>query len=65
MTRKEIAEQANITRQHLDFILAGKRRPSPDVAAVLEAVTGINRVVWLYPDDHENPLAANKTGDQN
>jgi transcriptional regulator with XRE-family HTH domain len=55
LTRREIAMQTGCTRQFIDFICIGKRRPSPQLAAVLEKVTGIDRLAWLYPDEHENP----------
>ena len=29
----------------------GERRPSPELAKALEAVTGIPRLVFLYPDE--------------
>lgn len=60
MTRKEIAEETGTTRQHIDFILSGKRRPSADLAVELERVTGIDRRAWLYPDEYPNPLIMGK-----
>lgn len=38
---------------------------SPRVAAQLEAVTGIPRLAWLYPDEIANPyMPARTTSDQ-
>jgi hypothetical protein len=56
MHRAILARQVNITRQHLDFILAGKRRPGANLAARLEKMTGVPRLSWLYPDEYPNPL---------
>ena len=56
MNRSNIAEAAGITRQHLDFILSGKRRPGADLAKRLEKLTGIPRMCWLYPDEYPNPM---------
>jgi len=56
MNKADLALQLNITRQHLDFIFAGKRRPGPEVAAGLEKLTGVPRLCWLYPDEYPNPM---------
>lgn len=55
MTRQQIAEKAGCSRQHIDFILAGKRRPSKDLSERLEEVTGIKAEAWIFPDRHRNP----------
>jgi len=35
----------------LSKIERGQRRPSPELAKALETVTGIPRLVFLYPDE--------------
>lgn len=59
LSRKQLAEKIGCTRQFIDFIFAGKRRPSPEIAAQLEGLTGIDRRAWLYPDEFRNPLVKN------
>jgi plasmid maintenance system antidote protein VapI len=56
MNRASLAAQLEITRQHLDYIFAGKRRPSPELAEKLEKLTGVPRLSWLYSDQYPNPL---------
>jgi transcriptional regulator with XRE-family HTH domain len=56
MNRSEIAKAAGITRQHIDYIFAGKRRPSAELATELERITGIDRRAWLWPEEFQNPL---------
>ena len=36
-------------------ILAGKRRPSPEVAILYEKTFQIHRIAWLYPQEYFNP----------
>ena len=36
-------------------ILAGERRPSPEVAVLFEKVYNIPRICWLYPKEFFNP----------
>jgi hypothetical protein len=40
-TESELGKKANICQSHVNMIKNGKRRPTPEVAAVLEAITGI------------------------
>lgn len=61
ITRREIAIKTGLTRQHIDFIMTRKRRPSPELAALLERITGIDRRAWLYPDEFPNPLFDNRS----
>jgi transcriptional regulator with XRE-family HTH domain len=60
MKQNSIAVRAVISEQFLSNILAGKRRPSPEIAARLEKATGINRLAWLYPDEYPNPMISAK-----
>ncbi|HRR55889.1 MAG TPA: helix-turn-helix transcriptional regulator [Acidobacteriota bacterium] len=59
LSRRQLAEKIGCTRQFIDFIFAGKRRPSPDLAARLEHETGVDRRAWLYPEEFPNPLVKN------
>ena len=52
-----IARQAGISYRHLSDIRHGRRRPSPNLAILLEKVSGINRLAWIYPDEFFNPEA--------
>ena len=51
LTRKEFAEIADVTESFLSLLVAGKRRPSPDTAAKIEAATdgNVDRMDLLYP----------------
>lgn len=60
MKKISIAKAAGIAHTHLSMILHGKRRPSPDVASRLEAVTGKHRLYWLYPGEYDE--AGNRVG---
>ncbi len=40
-TESELAELARISQAHVNMIKNGSRRPTPEVAARLEAITGI------------------------
>ena len=37
-------------------ILRGERRPRPELADVLEEITGIEMKAWLLPQKYPNPL---------
>lgn len=52
----EIAKKLEISPQHLNDILRGRKSPSPKLAAKLETVTGVGRFHWLYPDEYPNPF---------
>lgn len=54
--QSRIADQIGISRTYMGLILKRVNRPSPELAAKLEKVTGIDRLAWLYPDEHPNPL---------
>lgn len=51
-----IADKIGISRTYMGLILKRINRPSPELAVKLEKETGINRLAWLYPDEHPNPL---------
>lgn len=55
MNRTELAKKINTSLRHVDYILRGERRPSPDIAKQLEEETGVDRRAWLWPDEFENP----------
>ncbi len=50
---RSVAAQADISPMFLGYILARKRRPSPEVARRLERITGKHRLWWLYPDEFD------------
>jgi transcriptional regulator with XRE-family HTH domain len=49
----EISRLAGISQSYLSEISSGKKRPSPEVAARLEAVTGKHKLFWLYPGQYD------------
>jgi len=51
MVLLQLAKAAGISGQHLYDIVAGRRTPSPKLAVKLEALTGIDRRAWLYPEE--------------
>ncbi len=59
--QKEIASEAGISDSFYSGILSRDRRASPEVAARLERVTGIDRRSWLWPDEFHNPLLHKKS----
>lgn len=50
-TQRQVAREAGISEAHLSLIVAGKRRPSPEVARRLSATTGIPLDRLLPPDE--------------
>jgi len=58
--RKALAKESGICAKHMSDILNRRRRPSPELAAQLERITGIDRRAWLWPDEFENPLLTRK-----
>jgi transcriptional regulator with XRE-family HTH domain len=60
LTTKTISEKTGFSRQHIDFILNRARAPSLAAAVKLEDATGVNRLAWLFPDEHENPYMRKK-----
>ncbi|MEM5855777.1 MAG: hypothetical protein QW472_05700 [Candidatus Aenigmatarchaeota archaeon] len=38
-------------------IILGRRKPSAKTALILEKITSINRLAWLYPEEFFNPQA--------
>ena len=53
MTQIEIAARAGVSQAFVSQVLGGEKKPSPKIAARLEAVTGIHRLHWLYPDQFD------------
>lgn len=60
MTQKLIAEQIGVSNSYISKIFSGDKFPSPHIAKKLEAVTGIDRLAWLYPGEYENPYVETK-----
>jgi len=54
MTQTEIATRVGVSQAFVSQILGGEKRPSPEVAARLEAATGRHRLSWLYPDQYDH-----------
>ena len=54
MRIEDIAKACNV---HIDTIYKAKRKGhmSRKLAKKLEGITGINRLMWLYPDEYGNP----------
>ena len=48
VTQREIAKLADIGPDFLNHIIQGRRGCPPAVALRLEAVTGINKVTWVW-----------------
>jgi transcriptional regulator with XRE-family HTH domain len=44
-----LAYMTGVTRQAIDYYCAGKRKPSPDQAQVIEAALGIAWPLWWEP----------------
>lgn len=60
-TQCEVAKAAGVTQSFISAILKKKRTASPDVAARLEAATGIDYAFWRDPsrfDTHGNRIEA-------
>lgn len=65
MTNRELKKhQLGISHRHLDHILCRKRRPSADLAIILEQITGIDRRAWLWPDEFPNPMIKKNGNDK-
>jgi transcriptional regulator with XRE-family HTH domain len=52
----EIARRLRVSRQAINAYFQGHLTPGPRMAKKLEAVTGIPRLSWMYPDEYHNPL---------
>ena len=51
-----LARKLNIRSINTAYqVEAGSRSITLDTAKELEKVSGISRVVWLYPNEYENP----------
>ena len=53
ITQKEIARLAQIGPDFLSHIIGGRRPYPPKVAIRLEAVTGIDKSLWVWGDPLE------------
>lgn len=56
MRSVEISKRSGLSQSYISDVLTRRRRPSPEVAKVLESATGISRLAWLYADEYDNPL---------
>lgn len=50
---KEIANNCNITPQHLSDILSRRKNPSAKLAVILEEMTSVSRTVWVWGSSEE------------
>jgi hypothetical protein len=55
-TVKKLAKETGKPYPTILRFLNGTRRPSPELAATLEKVSGVPRLSWLYPNEFINPL---------
>jgi len=51
----KVIEHARVHYDTIAKIMRGERRPSPELARILEQATGIFRLCWLYPDEFPHP----------
>jgi DNA-binding transcriptional regulator YdaS (Cro superfamily) len=51
---KQIAANVHVRPTYLSQIIMGIRRPSPDLAVLLEKETGISRMALLYPEENRS-----------
>ena len=55
-TVKEMVKKIHLkTEAHIYALESGKRNITAKTAKHLEKLSGVPRVVWLYPDEYENP----------
>lgn len=52
-----LAKRAGVTATYLRCIRRKARRPSSDLAGQLEALTGVDRRLWLWPSQYGDPFA--------
>ena len=52
VTQVELANQIGISQPHLNQILSGNKRPSPEVAARIEEISGVPFRSLLLPDNN-------------
>lgn len=57
MNQREFAQKFGITREHLNALINGRKRPSPEMALRMEAATGIGRSVWIFGSPEEKKVA--------
>lgn len=52
----DLARKMGMSRQAISIYLSGNRIPGPQMAKKLEQATGISRLAWMYPEEHDNPM---------
>lgn len=55
LTQTELAEQIGIRQPTLCDYENGKKRPSPETAKKMEAITGIPRMYFIYGEESAQP----------
>ena len=55
MTQKEFAKVLKTTPEHLSAILNGNRPAGKGLALKLEMLTGLSRIVWMFPAIDDRP----------
>lgn len=54
--KQKLADKCGVSLRHIDYILSGGRRPSPDLALKIEKVTNgeVTRDELLFPELYES-----------
>ncbi len=65
MDSRELARKTGKTKKHMEYLLTKKRRASPELARLLEEITGIDRRAWIWPEEFPNPFLSSPKEDQN
>lgn len=56
MKQNELARKVGRSEATVCRWVKGKRKVSPDDAAKLEVITGVDRRAWIWPDEFKNPI---------
>ena len=67
--REDFALKIGTTKNYLNLLACGSRRPSPELALKIEQATGkqVTRLELLYPDsdaDPDSPIPKNSGGEE-
>jgi hypothetical protein len=65
MTPAKLANILVISTKYAEYLLSGKRTPSKNTAVRFEALTGIDRRAWLWPDEFPNAMLRANGRDSN
>ena len=56
--QKALAKKIGVSPQHLNCVLRGRKKPSPELAEKLEQNLGVDRRSWFWPSEFPNPYLA-------